>query len=190
MSRSQRNAYRYSAGLSVLLVSSNLLMGSAMQPKIIEGKEFSVIGIEARTNNAREMTNDGVIPRQWGKFYAEGIVGKIPNKADSNTYAVYTDYASDRNGDYTFFIGVKVSDTSTIPAGMVAKRVPSGKFAVLVTARGPVQKVVPQAWQQIWSLEDKSQLGGARSYKTDFEVYDQRSHDPKDSQVDIYVGIK
>jgi predicted transcriptional regulator YdeE len=161
-----------------------------MQPKIVEGKEFSVIGIEARTNNAREMTNDGVIPRQWGKFFAGGILAKIPNKVDPNTYAVYTDYASDRNGDYTFFIGAKVSDTSTIPASMVAKKVQAGKFAVLVTARGPVQNVVPQAWQQIWSLEDKSQLGGARSYKADFEIYDQRGRDPQDSQVNIYVGIK
>ncbi len=102
------------AGLSVLLVSSAVLLGSAMTPKIVDGKEFSVIGIEARTNNSREMTNDGVIPRQWGKFFAEGILAKIPNKVDPTIYAVYTDYASDRNGDYTFFIGAKVSDTSRL----------------------------------------------------------------------------
>ena len=178
------------AGLSVLLVSSAVLLGSAMTPKIVDGKEFSVIGIEARTNNSREMTNDGVIPRQWGKFFAEGILAKIPNKVDPTIYAVYTDYASDRSGDYTFFVGAKVSDTSAVPAGMVAKKVPAGKFAVIASARGPVQNVVPQAWQQIWSLEDKSQLGGTRSYKADFELYDQRSRDPQDSQVDIYVGIK
>jgi len=104
--------------------------------------------------------------------------------------ALYTDYASDRNGDYTFFIGAKVSDTSAIPAAMVAKRVPAGKFAVVTSAQGAVQNVVPKAWQQIWSLEDKSELGGARSYNADFEVYDQRSRDPQDSQVDVYVGIQ
>jgi predicted transcriptional regulator YdeE len=190
MNRSRRNISLYSAVLSVLLVFSAVLLGSAMPPKIVEGKEFSVIGIEARTNNAKEMTNDGVIPRQWSKFFAEGVLAKVPNKVDPTIYAVYTDYASDRNGDYTFFIGAKVSDTSATPAGMVAKKVPAGKFAVVASARGRVQNVVPQAWQQIWSLEDKSQLGGARSYKADFEIYDQRSRDPQDSQVDIYVGIK
>jgi predicted transcriptional regulator YdeE len=190
VNRSRRNIPLYSAGLSVLLVSSTLLLGNAMQPKIIEGKEFSVIGIDARTNNAKEMTNGGVIPRRWGKFFAEGMLAKIPNKVDPTIYAVYTDYASDRNGDYTFFIGAKVSDTSAIPAGMVAKKVPAGKFAVIASARGPVQHVVPQTWQQIYILEDKAQLGGARSYKADFEIYDQRSRDPQDSQVDIYVGIK
>jgi predicted transcriptional regulator YdeE len=190
MNRSGKTFRLYAAGLSVLLVPSALLLGGAMPLRIVEVKEFSVIGIEARTNNAKEMTNDGVIPKQWGKFFAEGILSKIPNKLDPSIYAVYTDYASDRNGDYTFFIGAKVSETSTIPTGMVVKRVPAGKYAIVTSAKGPVQNVVPQAWQQIWSFEDKSELGGARAYKADFELYDQRSRDPKDSQVDIYVGIK
>jgi predicted transcriptional regulator YdeE len=161
-----------------------------MAPRIVEGKEFSIIGIEARTNNAKEMTNAGVIPKQWGKFFAEGILARIPNKVDPTIYAVYTDYASDRDGDYTFVIGAKVSETSAIPEGMVAKRVPAGKYSVVTSARGPVENVVPQAWQQIYGLEDKSQLGGSRAYKADFEVYDQRSRDPQDSQVDIHVGIR
>jgi predicted transcriptional regulator YdeE len=161
-----------------------------MAPRIVEGKEFSIIGIEARTNNAKEMTNAGVIPKQWGKFFAEGILARIPNKIDPTIYAVYTDYASDRNGDYTFVIGANVSETSAIPEGMVAKKVPAGKYSVVTSARGPVENVVPQAWQQIYGLEDKSQLGGSRAYKADFEVYDQRSRDPQDSQVDIHVGIR
>lgn len=160
-----------------------------MPPRIVQGKEFSVIGIEARTNNAKEMTNGGIIPKQWSKFFADGILARIPDKADPTIYAVYTDYAGDRNADYTLFIGAKVSETSAIPAGMVVKKVLAGKYAVVTSAKGPVQNVVPQAWQQVWSLEDKSQLGGARSYKTDFELYDQRSRDPQDSQVDVYVGI-
>ena len=58
---------------------------------------------------------------------------------------------------------------------MVANKVPAGRFAVVTSAKGPVQNVVPQVWQQIWTLEDQAQLGGTRSYKVDFEVYDQRS---------------
>jgi predicted transcriptional regulator YdeE len=174
----------------MLLLSAVFWFGSAMPRKTLDVKEFSVIGIQARTNNAREMTGAGVISKQWNRFFAEGILAKIPNKTDSTIYAVYSDYASDRNGDYTFVIGAEVSGMAVIPAGMVAKKVPVGKYAVITSARGPVQKVVPQAWQEVWSLEDKSQLGGARAYRTDFEVYDQRSRDPQDSQVDIFVGIK
>ena len=161
-----------------------------MQPKIVEEKEFSVIGVEARTNNAKEATNAGVIPTQWNRFFAEGLLAKIPNKVDSTVYAVYTDYANDRNGDYTLVIGAKVSDTSAVPVGMVAKTVPAGKYAIVPSTKGPVQQIVPQAWRQVWSLEDRPQLGGARAYKADFELYDQRSRDPQDSQVDIYVGVK
>ncbi|HYK50593.1 MAG TPA: effector binding domain-containing protein, partial [Terriglobales bacterium] len=87
-------------------------------------------------------------------------------------------------------IGAKISAAADIPAGMVVKKVPAGKYAVITSATGPVQSVVPQAWQQIWGLEDKRQLGGARSYKSDFEVYDQRSRDPQSSQVDIHIGIR
>jgi predicted transcriptional regulator YdeE len=161
-----------------------------MGPKIVGVKEFSVIGIEARTDNAKEMSQDGVIPKQWGMFFKEGILEKIPNKAEPTIYAVYTGYASDRTGDYDFVIGCKVSDVSTVPPGMVVKKVPKGRYAMVSSAKGPVEKIVPQAWQQIWSLEDKSQLGGSRVYRSDFEVYDQRSQNPQNSQVDIYVGIK
>jgi predicted transcriptional regulator YdeE len=161
-----------------------------MQPKIVEGEEFSIVGIEVRTNNATEMTNDGVIPKQWGKFVSEEILDRIPNKVDPTIFAVYTEYASGRNGDYTYVIGAKVNDALAIPPGMVTKRVPAGKYTVVTSSKGPVQNIVPQAWRRIWSSEDKSQLGGARAYKADFEVYDRRSRDPQNSQVDIYVGIR
>jgi len=164
--------------------------GAGVEPRIVEQQEFSVIGIQARTSNAREVTGGGAIPKQWDRFVKEGIADKIPNKADSTIYAVYTDYASDHNGEYDFIIGMKVSSVSGIPPGMVAKKVPSGRYAVITSAQGPVAQVVPKAWQQVWSLEDNKQLGGARAYKADFELYDQRSQNPQDSQVDLYVGLK
>ncbi len=109
MNCSGRNVYLCAAGLLILVESFAALMGSPMPPRIIQEKEFSVVGIEARTNNAKESTGDGIIPKQWSKFFAEGILSKIPNKVDPTIYAVYTDYASDRNGDYTFLIGAKIS---------------------------------------------------------------------------------
>ena len=164
--------------------------GAAVEPRIVEQPEFSVIGIQVRTSNAKEVTGEGAIPKQWDKFFKEGIADKIPNKVDSTIYAVYTNYASDHNGEYDFIIGMKVSSVSDVPPGMVAKKIPSGRFAVITSAQGPVTQVVPEAWQQVWSLEDNKQLGGARAYKADFELYDQRSQNPQDSQVDLYVGLK
>jgi predicted transcriptional regulator YdeE len=163
---------------------------AAMEPRVVEQPEFSVIGIQVRTSNAKEVTGGGAIPKQWERFFKEGIANKIPNKVDSTIYAAYTNYASDYNGEYDFIIGMKVSSVSDVPPGMVAKKVPKGRYAIVTSAKGPVAQVVPQAWQRVYSLDDNKQLGGARAYKADFELYDQRSQNPQDSQVDLYVGLK
>ena len=172
------------------LAAGAFTVESAMEPRVVEQPEFSVIGIQVRTSNAKEVTGGGAIPKQWERFFKEGIADKVPNKVDSTIYAVYTNYASDYNGEYDFIIGVKVSSVSDVPPGMVAKKVPGRRYAVVASAKGPVAQVVPQAWQRVYSLDDNKQLGGARAYKADFELYDQRSQDPQDSQVDLYLGLK
>jgi predicted transcriptional regulator YdeE len=170
--------------------ASAAVCGQTAMPKKVHQEEFSIIGIEARTSNALEMKGEGVIGKQWQKFFQEGVQQKIANRADANIYAAYTDYASDRNGEFSFVIGVKVSAGATVPPGMVLKKVPAGDYALITSQKGPVSEVVPEAWQQVWTLEDKSQLGGIRAYKADFEVYDSRTTDPQNSQVDLYVGLK
>jgi predicted transcriptional regulator YdeE len=179
-------------GVPVLYVLAALAVPgeAAMQPKIVEVPAFSVIGIRVRTNNAKETAAGGVIPSQWEKFFEEGIANKIPHKIGPTIYAVYTNYASDHNGDYDFLIGLKVSSVSEIPLGMAAVKVPSGRYAIVPSATGPVSQVVPQAWQRVYSLDDAKQLGGTRAYKADFELYDQRSQNPQSSQVDLYIGLK
>jgi predicted transcriptional regulator YdeE len=176
--------------LAILLVFASFAWGGMAQTKTVDQKEFTIIGISARTNNAQEAAGNGVIAKQWDKFYKGGILERTPNKSDPAIYVVYSDYASDRNGDYTYIIGAKVTDASAVPAGMVAKTVFAGKYAVISSEQGPIPKIIVEAWQRIWGLEDQSQLGGKRAYKTDFEVYDQRARNPQDSQIDIYIGLK
>jgi predicted transcriptional regulator YdeE len=149
---------------------------------------FLIIGIEVRTTNAKEGTADGTIPKQWQRFFQEGVLSKIPGKIGSNIYALYNDYASDRNGEYSFVIGAMVKDGTEAPAGLVAKRVLGGQFAIFTSDQGPLPKVVPGAWQKLSDIEDQGKL--TRAYKTDFEIYDQRAQDPQNAQVDIYIGLK
>jgi predicted transcriptional regulator YdeE len=179
-----------SLSLSAVLAISTPAGAAAMQPKVVELPGFSVIGIQVRTNNAKETAAGGVIPSQWEKFFKQGIADKIPHKIDPTIYAVYANYASDHNGDYDFIIGMKVSDVSNVPPGMVATKVPPGRYAIVPSATGPVSQVVPQAWQRVYSLDDAKQLGGTRAYKADFELYDRRSQNPQSSQVDLYIGLK
>ena len=149
---------------------------------------FTIIGIEARTTNAKEATGEGIIGKQWQKFFSEGIPQRIPNKIESNFYAVYSDYASDHKGEYSFVIGAKVREGTTPPSGMVAKRVQAGSYTVLSSEKGPFPKVVPAAWKKIFTLEDEGKL--KRAYQTDFELYDERAKDPQNGQIDIYIGLK
>jgi predicted transcriptional regulator YdeE len=146
------------------------------------------MGIQARTNNAKESTAEGIIGRQWHRFIGEGMADKIPDKTGSNLYAIYSEYASDHNGEYTFMVGAPVKDGGAAPPGMMLKRVPAGKYAVITTQKGPFPKVIPDTWLQIFKLEGEGKL--KRTYQTDFELYDERALDPQNGQVDIYIGVK
>lgn len=43
---------------------------------------------------------------------------------------------------------------------------------------------IGKAWQEIWNSDIK------RAYQADFEVYDERSADWNDAEVDIYISIQ
>jgi predicted transcriptional regulator YdeE len=159
------------------------------QPRIVNQKAFTVVGISARTSNAKEVSGQNVIAKQWERIAKDSVFGKIPNKADSGMVAVYLDYESDANGAYTLLLGARVSSVGAVPAGMVAAQVPAGRYAVFTSKKGPLAKVVPETWARIWSTP-KSVLGGDRAYRADFELYDVRGGDPQNGQVAIYVGIK
>jgi CubicO group peptidase (beta-lactamase class C family)/predicted transcriptional regulator YdeE len=165
------------------------LKGEAMNPKVMEHEGFTVAGIAVRTSNAKEMSPDGQIGKTWMKFLQEGVFTKIPNKADSSILAVYTDYASDKEGEYTYVLGARVNSSADLPAGLVAKEIPAGRYAVFTTQKGPGPKVVPETWMQINSLSNTA-VGGDRAYRADFEIYDERARDPQNLQADVYVGIQ
>jgi predicted transcriptional regulator YdeE len=181
----------YFAALGVLAIGLAMPPSGdvPLTPKVVEQPAFTVIGISARTRNADEMSGKGVIGQQWARFMKEDLLSKIPNKADSNILAVYTDYESDANGAYSFLLGAKVNSAGNVPAGMVAKGIPAGRYAVFTTEKGALAKVVPETWSRIWALS-KSAPGGNRAYQADYELYDQRAADSQSAEVDVYVGIR
>jgi predicted transcriptional regulator YdeE len=180
---------RWVATITLLASLAAAQKDAPMNANVVEEGGFTVVGIETRTSNAREMTSDGVIGKQWHRFIAESLIEKIPNRVDSSIMAVYTDYASDHNGEYTYILGAKVSSTKNQPVGMVAKKIPAGRYAIFTSDKGRVEQVVPGIWQKINSLP-KSATGGDRVYKADYEIYDQRAANPPDAQVEVHVGIR
>jgi predicted transcriptional regulator YdeE len=160
-----------------------------MNPKAVQQEGFTVVGIAVRTSNAEQMTPERPIGKQWERLFKEGVLAAIPNKADGNIVALYTEYASDKDGEYTYVLGARVTKVESVPAGMVAKNVPAGRYAMFTSERGPVQTVVVEMWRRVWETP-KGALGGDRTYKADFEVYDQRAQNPADSVVDLYISVR
>jgi predicted transcriptional regulator YdeE len=155
-----------------------------MNPKVIDEAGFSVIGIAVRTSNTREMTSQGMIPSQWNRFMSENLLAAIPARTDSAIIAVYTDYVGDADCTYTFLIGARVEPGVTAPSNMVRKDVPAGRYVIFPSERGPVERVVVEAWQRVWSSDVK------RALKADYEVYDERAADLRNAQVDLHVGVE
>jgi predicted transcriptional regulator YdeE len=84
------------------------LTETTLHPKIVDQSRFQVIGIAASTNNAKEAGPDAIIGKQWHRFMSEGLLNKIPGRVDRSIVAVYPDYTSDANGQYTVILGAKV----------------------------------------------------------------------------------
>lgn len=161
---------------------------AASSVKTEEQKTFHVIGLAVRTNNKQEAGGQGEIPKLWQRFMQQGISGKIPNRVDDGLLVVYTDYESDQTGEYTYLIGARVTTAADVPAGLTLKEIPAGRYAVIATDKGPVESVIPKAWQHIWSMSAKD-FGGERAFQADYEVYPQ-GFEPQNARVDIYIGLK
>jgi len=148
-----------------------------------------VAGFLVRTANAKEMGGNGEIPKLWTKFIQQNLAAQIPNRVGQSLIVVYSDYASDEKGEYTYLLGAPVSTVDGLPTSLSFRRIPPGTYAVLTTAQGSLVQVLQSAWKQIWT-STPAQLGGPRAFVTDYEIYDQRSTDPNNAQVEIHVGLR
>src|SRR5258708_7114182 len=174
----------------VLLLAFAFTKGDSVEVKIVQAGGFDVVGITVRTTNLAEMSADGKIPKMWGKLFSEGIIDKIPNKADSNIIVLYYDYQNGKDGEYTYLIGANVTSVASVPEGMVSRKVPAAKYALFTSERGPIAQVVQNIWKHIWEVP-KDRPGGDRAFKVDYELYEPaHSQDPQNSQTDVYISIK
>ena len=163
-----------------------------MKKEIISLPEVMLIGVTARTNNLNEMDpTKAKIAQLAGSYWSNQIGDKFQNRANPGiTYSVYTDFESDENGEYTYFIGEMVNSLKSQDLDKFETiTIPSSKYMKFTTEPGTMPEVVINAWQDIWKM-DNSDFEGKRKYIADFEVYDDRAVDPANSIVDIYIGIE
>ncbi|AFL96978.1 GyrI-like domain-containing protein [Ornithobacterium rhinotracheale] len=145
-------------------------------------KGFKIIGISVRTSN-RDNQAAQDLGNLWNQFYSENIFDKIPNKASNKILSIYTDYKSDYTDEYTTIIGVPVTSLENIPKGLIGREFEPDNFQKF-TAKGEMPKAVVEVWCNIWD-KDKDLN---RKYSYDFEVYDEKSQNGSDSEVEIYIA--
>lgn len=150
-----------------------------------------IVGLQIRTTNAAEAAPATArIPDLWNRFTNENVSARIlEQQGSSAVFAVYSAYETNEHGAYSVTIGCPVDDAGIIPEGFKEVWIPEGRYAVATTAVGPLPEIVIDGWKEIW-VASVQELGGERRFEVDFEVYDARSADPLNAQVDICLGIR
>lgn len=134
----------------------------------VDEPERWIVGVATRTCNADEMRPDRArLPRLWQRAARTG-------PADAEMVAVLTDYESDHGGEYTQIVGRSVPGPPQLDEGLVAVRIPAGRYARIV-AEGELPGAIVEAWQQVWAAQETGAL--RRSFRTDFEIWP-ASHAP------------
>lgn len=137
------------------------------------------LGRKTTNENGQSAIDCGTL---WQKFEAGAYAEKIPNKISDEIFAVYHDYESDHTQKYSYFIGCKVGGNTVTREGMDSLVIPDAEY-VKIIAKGIMPDCVANAWREIWASNLE------RTYRADFEIYDERSKDWKAAEVEIYVGV-
>jgi len=144
--------------------------------------EFTLVGItlEKKTTNknGQSAIDCGML---WQKFETGKYVERISDKSGEEIFAVYFDYEGDSSQPYSYFIGCKVKPGLEIPPGMSRLEIPADEY-IKLSAKGEMPDCVADCWREIWNSPMD------RAYHYDFEMYDERSKDWNNAEVDIFVS--
>ncbi|MBN9543280.1 MAG: AraC family transcriptional regulator [Alphaproteobacteria bacterium] len=162
-----------------------------MQREIVELSEIRVVGLSARTSNLNEISIETAkIPKVAEEYLFDSVAEKLSHRLNPGvTISLYADYESNHTGEYTYIIGEKVDSFEDQDGHYITHTIPAQKYMKFTVGPDLMPKVIIDAWKAIWNMTDE-ELGGKRNYLADFEVYDERSHNPESVVMDIYIGIK
>jgi predicted transcriptional regulator YdeE len=178
----------FAAALTAVSLGAVFLLAQTTMTHQNLEKPFYVAGFLVRTKNADEMSGESKIGPLWQRFMQENLAAQIPNRVDSGFTVVYSNYASDENGAYDYLLGARVKSIDHLPAHMSWRKVEPANYAIVLTDKGQMPSVLQKAWDRIWHMSP-GELGGQRAFITDYEIYDQRSANSQDAQVEIHIGL-
>ncbi|MET3115574.1 putative transcriptional regulator YdeE [Pedobacter sp. CG_S7] len=148
----------------------------------IEKSEFKLIGLKLDHKTTNEGGQSSIdCGNLWQKFETENFAESIPDKLGDEIYAVYYEYEGDYTKPFSYFIGCKVKIDAGVPQGMDNLVIPTGSFTK-VLSKGKMPDCVANSWKDIWNSDTD------RAYKYDFEIYNERSKDWSNAEVEIFVS--
>jgi predicted transcriptional regulator YdeE len=145
-------------------------------------EEFKLTGISLLSKTTNENGQSAIdCGNLWQQFEKGNCMDKIPGRLSDEIVAVYYDYEGDHTKPFSYFIGCKVADHSQVPEDFKSITIPAGKYEKIV-AKGKMPDCMTEAWKEIWNSDIP------RAYQKDFEIYDERSRDWKNSEVTIFIS--
>ena len=147
-------------------------------------ESFQVVGIslQQKTTNTNGQSHTDC-KNLWHTFEDGKYADKISNRLGQEVYGVYHHYDGDNTKPFSYLIGCRVATGSAAPVGMEMITIPEGSYEK-IAVHGKMPDCVIEAWKQIW------EGNYSRTYKVDYEVYDERSRDWSEAEMDVYVSIK
>jgi len=149
--------------------------------RITEDIQLAGLALKSKTVNANGQSSIDC-KNLWQAFDEGRYASTIPGKLSDEIYGVYYDYEGNSDQPFSYFVGCKVKNGSPAPKGLVLLTIPAGSYEI-ISARGKMPDCVIKAWKDIWEADF------ARAYQVDFEVYDERSKDWNNAEVDVYISV-
>lgn len=146
-----------------------------MNYEIVNLEEKIIVGVSNATSNEDPKMGEK-IGKLWVELYQGGVNEKIKNKVNDYAIGLYSDYTEK---GYIVTAGIEVVKAENDE--LTTKVIPAGKYAKF-SVHGHMEKVVAQAWGEIWSLDLD------RSFTGDFEEY--LNSDFEHADIDIYIALK
>lgn len=161
-----------------------------LAPTIAQKPEMTFVGLEASFHHAlsKDSTAAQVIGPLWDRFCS--LSENVPQRSDSAMYGViYGRPASERRhpDELQYIAAVQVSSAARLPAGMVARTIPAGTYAVFLH-RGPIEGLAATVREiyRVWLPQSTYQ----HAEIADIELYDSRFHcEGPDSEMEYWISI-
>lgn len=151
--------------------------------EIITKPAFRLVGLQLDKETTNENGQSSIdCGNLWQKFEQSLIAEKISGKVDDTLYAVYFDYEGDHTKPFSYFIGCKVSPNEPVPEGLSSLEIPEQKYSPII-AKGQMPDCIANSWKNIWASDMN------RTYNYDLEIYDERSKNWSNAEVEILVSV-